>query len=178
MVLHFVSYIFVSYTLIFNKVAPTFCVIHKVTHCVIHFFGVNFSVIHTKTARFSVILYDVTVSVVHGAGTALVVHAKNSRPRRASNPHQTPWIHIKIFISACPFPKEETFEDFWRLFVGNSHDKSLSTLDKLLDFFWKMKKDLALNCTVLSLINLNAFYAFGRQFMEWNNCIDIRIYSQ
>ena len=25
-----------------------------------------------------------------GAGTALVVHAKNSRPRRASNPHQTP----------------------------------------------------------------------------------------
>ena len=25
-----------------------------------------------------------------GAGTALVVHAKNSRPRQASNPHQTP----------------------------------------------------------------------------------------
>ena len=25
-----------------------------------------------------------------GAGTALVVHAKKSRPRRASNPHQTP----------------------------------------------------------------------------------------
>ena len=47
-----------------------------------------------------------------GAGTALVVHAKNSRPRWASNPHQTPWIQIKIFISACPFPKEEFFEDF------------------------------------------------------------------
>ena len=76
-----------------------------------------------------------------GAGTALVVHAKNSRPRWASNPHQTTWIHIKIFMSACPFPKEEIFEDF--LLAIHMTRASLRLINCYMIFFLKnesMKK--------------------------------------
>ena len=164
LVLHFVSYIFVSYTPIFNKLAPTLCVIHKVTDCVIHFSTVNFSVIHHPDSQF-------------------VCHT---------------WCYYWCF---------------WRLLADNSHpsvDMSNSfhcnnsfyeTIQEPLYswqivkiFFLKnefLKKDVVLNCTILSLIkhliwdemvaltlisiaifhNLFLFQLFQGRWMEWTMLI-------